>query len=75
MPHISLRVTEQEKIWMDNYARVQGISLSDAIKNAFFEKLEDEFDLKCIQEYEAEKAEKGMEYYAHDEVMREFGLR
>ena len=56
MPHVSLRVSEQEKNWMESYAKLQGTNLSDAIKNAFFEKLEDEYDLKTIRDYEAEKA-------------------
>ena len=56
MPHVSLRVTEEEKNLMDSYSKLHGIYLSDAIKEAFFEKLEDEYDLKAIREHEAEKA-------------------
>jgi len=74
MPHVSLRVTEQEKNWMESYAKVQGINLSDAIKEAFFEKLEDEYDLKAIREYEEEKANGYMKYYSHEEVKKELGL-
>lgn len=46
MAHVSLRVSKQEKRWMESYAEAHGVSLSDAIKSAFFEKLEDEYDLK-----------------------------
>ncbi len=74
MPHISVRVSEKEKSWMENYAKLHGISLSDAVKIAFFEKLEDEYDLKAIREYEAEKTEGKMEYYTHDEVKEMLGL-
>ena len=63
MPHVSLRVTEQEKNWMESYAKVQGISLSDAVKDAFFSKLEDDYDLNAIGEYEKEKAEGNMKFY------------
>jgi hypothetical protein len=74
MPHVSLRVSVEEKAWMESYAKVQGISLSDAIKAAFFEKLEDEYDLKIIREYEAEKAKGNMEYYTHAEMKERLGL-
>jgi hypothetical protein len=74
MPHVSLRVSVEEKSWMENYAKVQGVSLSDAIKTAFFEKLEDEYDLKIIREYEAEKAKRNMRYYTHAEMKERLGL-
>jgi hypothetical protein len=74
MPHVSLRVSAEEKTWMESYAKVQGISLSDAIKAAFFEKLEDEYDLKIIREYEAEKAKGDMQYYTHAEMKERLGL-
>jgi len=75
MPHVSLRVTEQEKNWMESYAKVQGINLSEAIKEAFFEKLEDEYDLKAVREYEEEKAKGNMKLYSHDEVGKMLGLK
>ncbi len=74
MPHVSLRVSQQEKNWMDGYAKLQGVNLSDAIKNVFFEKLEDEYDLKAIREYEAEKAKDHVRYYTLDEVKRDLEL-
>jgi hypothetical protein len=74
MPHVSLRVSEQEKNWMESYAKVHGINLSDAIKAAFFEKLEDEYDLKIVREYEAEKAKGSMKYYSIAEVKKDLGI-
>ena len=73
MPHVSLRVTEQEKNWMESYAKVQGINLSEAIKAAFFEKMDDEYDLKAIREYEEEKG--NVSYYSHEEVGKMLGLK
>ena len=75
MPHVSLRVTEQEKTWMESYAKVQGINLSEAIKEAFFEKLEDEYDLKIIREYEEEKINGNVSYYSHEEIGKMLGLK
>jgi hypothetical protein len=71
MPHISLRVSETEKTWLESYAALRGINLSDAVKEAFFEKLEDEYDLHVIREYEKEKPSK---FYTIDEVSKELGL-
>ena len=75
MPHVSLRVTEQEKQWMESYAKVQGVNLSDAIKDTFFEKLEDEYDLKTISAYEDEKVKGNASYYSHEEVGKMLGLK
>jgi len=74
MPHVSLRVTEEEKELMENYAKLQGSNLSDVLKEVFFEKLEDEYDLKIIKEHEAEKAKGNVKYYTHAEVKDMLGL-
>ena len=74
MPHVSLRVTEDEKSLMESYSKLHGISVSDAIKEAFFEKLEDEYDLKAIREHEAEKANGDVRYHSHAEVKEMLGL-
>ena len=70
MPHVSLRVTEFEKSLMENYAKLQGANLSDAIKDVFFKKLEDEYDIKTIREYEENKAKGDVQYHSHAEVKR-----
>lgn len=74
MAHVSLRVSDQEKNWMESYAKTQGVNLSDAIKAAFFEKLEDEYDLKIIKEHEEKKAKGNMKYFSLAEVKKELGL-
>ena len=74
MPHVTMRVTEEEKNWMENYAQVIGVNLSDAIKNAFFEKLEDEYDLKIAREHAERKAKGLVKYYSLAEAKKELGL-
>jgi len=71
MPHVSLRVTEQEKNWMESYAKMHDVNLSDAIKTIFFNKLEDEYDLKAIREYESDPDKK---MYTHEEVGKMLGI-
>ncbi|MGM0419267.1 MAG: type II toxin-antitoxin system RelB family antitoxin [Thermodesulfobacteriota bacterium] len=72
MPNISLRLSEQEKILVDNYAKLNGLTLSDVFKKALFEKLEDEYDLKLIKEYE--KKGDSLKTYTLDEVEKELGF-
>lgn len=74
MAHVSLRVSEQEKSWMEGYAKMQGVNLSEAIKKAFFEKLEDEYDLQIIEQYEQEKKLGTVKYYSLAEVPQELGF-
>lgn len=73
MPHISLRVTEEERLAMESYAKVHGLNLSEAIKNAFFQMLEDEYDLERIQEHRERKARGEVKMYTLDEIEAELG--
>jgi hypothetical protein len=56
MSTISLRVPEEELNIFKSYAQLNNWSLSEAIRETMFEKIEDEFDLKVFEEYENEKA-------------------
>lgn len=53
----SIRLTDQEKMIADSYARLHSISLGEAFKQALFEKIEDEYDIavceEALKEYEA----------------------
>ena len=53
----SIRLTDQEKMIADSYARLHSISLGEAFKQALFEKIEDEYDIavyeEAVKEYEA----------------------
>lgn len=53
---ISIRMTEEEKALADAYAQLQGVTLSEAIKKAYFEKIEEEYDVsiadQAMTEYE-----------------------
>ena len=55
----SLRLTDNEKKLLQDYAATHGISMADALKNAFFDMLEDQYDIRCADEaYEAYLADK-----------------
>ena len=74
MPNINIAVTEEEKNLMENYAKVRGVSLSDVLKDAFFDKAEDEYDLKIVQEYLERKAKGLVQFFTLEEVKKELGL-
>lgn len=46
---LSITMTDEEQLIADSYARLHEISLAEAFKNAFFEKIENEFDLSIAQ--------------------------
>ena len=70
---ISIRMNEEEKRLADAYSKLKGVSLSEAIKKAYFEKIEDEYDIvladSALREYE-----KDHKTYSHDEVKKILGL-
>jgi DNA topoisomerase VI subunit A len=72
MPDISLRLSKQKKELASNYAKLHGQTLSDVFKKAFFEKLEDEHDLKLIKEFE--KKADYLKTFTLPEVENELGL-
>lgn len=71
---ISLRVNEQELSILKQAASVYGGGISSMIKKLAFEKLEDDYDLKVISEYEKEKEEGTLETYTHEETWKMLGL-
>ena len=69
----SIRLTDQEKKIADSYARMHSLSLGEAFKQALFEKIEDEYDLKVYDEAYAEY-QKNPKTYSLDEMKKELGL-
>ena len=43
-------MTNEEKNLASAYAKLNGVSLSEAIKRAYFEKIEDEYDIRIPDE-------------------------
>ncbi|MCL2048317.1 MAG: DUF6290 family protein [Defluviitaleaceae bacterium] len=72
MTHISLSVTPEERGAMESFAKFTGLNLSEAIKKVFFERLEDEYDLKLIEEFE--ENDDGTRY-SLAEIKAEFGIQ
>lgn len=70
---ISVRLSDKDTELIKTYAEMNNISLSDLIRNAVIEKIEDEYDLesyhKAIEEYR-----KNPKTYSIEEVKEELGL-
>ena len=70
---ISVRLNEKDTELIKAYASINNISLSDLIRNAVIEKIENEYDLesynKAIEEYR-----KNPKTYTLEEVKEELGL-
>ena len=70
---ISIRMTKEEKQLADAYAKIHGMSLSEAIKRAFFEKIEDEYDV-AVADAAMREHEKNPKTYTHDEIKKMLDL-
>ncbi|MCR5294244.1 MAG: DUF6290 family protein [Lachnospiraceae bacterium] len=46
----SIRLTEDERKLAESYARLHSCTMSEAFKNALFEKIEDEYDITIGRE-------------------------
>ena len=70
---ISVRLNDDDTRLVKIYAEMNNMSLSDLIRMAVIEKIEDEYDLECyekaIKEYE-----ENPKTYTLDEVKKELGL-
>ena len=70
---LSLRIKEEEEEYIRTYAKVNNISVSELIRTAVLEKIEDECDLKeynkAMKEYN-----KNSKTYTIDEVEKELGI-
>ena len=70
----SIRLTEQERLLADSYAKLHSMSLADAFKKALFEKIEDEYDIVVAEEAYREYIESGRKSIPIEELWKECGL-
>lgn len=70
---ISVRLNQEETDLFKTYAELNNLSLSDMIRNAVLEKIEDEYDLKCYEEA-IKEYQKNPVTYSLEEVEKELGL-
>ncbi len=73
MTALSIRLNEEEKNLISLYAKSNNKSISQVVKNAILEKIEDEFDLMELNEA-IEKYKKDPISYSSDEVWDILGI-
>ena len=70
---VSVRLNEEDGKLIKEYAEMNNISLSELIRKAILEKIEDEYDLKCYEKAMKEY-NKNPKTYTIDEAKKELGL-
>ncbi len=66
---ISIRLNEEDAKLIKSYAELNKTTISEFVRNAIMEKIEDEYDLECY--YKAmEEFKKNPKTYTHEEVKR-----
>lgn len=74
MATISLRVPEKELNIFKSYAKLNNASLSEIIRTTMLEHIENEYDLKVFEEYEAERANATLKTRPINQLWDELGL-
>jgi hypothetical protein len=70
----SIRLTEDEKLLADSYAKLHALSLGEAFKRALFERIEDEYDIAIGEEAYDDYAKDGKKSTPITELWKECGL-
>ena len=73
MAFCSIRMSEDEKAILEQYAAAVNMSISEVLRESFFQRLEDEYDIRTADEAYAVFL-KNPEARTLDEVMKDHGL-
>lgn len=73
MSVLSVRMSDAEYKVLEKFAKTNNISMNQAIKDAFFEKIEDEYDIEIFDKAYAEFL-KDSRTYSTDEIIEELKL-
>ena len=71
--NISVRLSDKDTELIKAYADMNNISLSDLIRNAVMEKIENEYDLECYRKA-IEEYKENPKTYTMEEIKKELGL-
>ena len=74
MSVVSIRFNDEEEEIVQNYVKSKGTNLSQYIKNIIFEKIEEEYDLKLVQEYLKAKSEGTLKLIPFEEAIKEWDI-
>ena len=71
---ISLRLSDADSAMIRKYAEINGMSVSDVIRQSVLERIEEEFDVKAYEDAMAEFRANPVTY-SLEEMEKELGLR
>ena len=74
MSVVSIRFNDEEEEIVKNYVKSKETDLSQYIKNIIFEKIEEEYDLKLVQEYLKAKSEETLNLIPFEEAVKEWDI-
>ena len=74
MSVVSIRFNDEEEQIVKKYVKSKGTNLSQYIKNTIFEKIEEEYDLKLVQEYLKAKSEETLNLIPFEEAIKEWDI-
>ncbi|MEX6493402.1 type II toxin-antitoxin system RelB family antitoxin [Fusobacterium animalis] len=74
MSVVSIRFNDDEEELLKNYVKSKGLNLSQYIKNTIFEKIEEEYVLKSVQEYLKAKSEGTLNLIPFEEAIKEWDI-
>lgn len=70
----SIRLTPEEKILAESYAKLHSLSLGEAFKKALFERIEDEYDITAADEAYEEYVKSGKKSRPIAELWKELDI-
>ncbi len=70
----SIRLSEEEKKLATSYAKLHAMSLSEAFKQALFEKIEDEYDIAVANEAHEDYIKSGKKSKPIEELWKELDI-
>ena len=65
---LSLRMSDEDERLIRNYARYNQLTVSEFLRMAALERIENEYDLQVLREYENLKEAGELKLYRHEEV-------
>ena len=70
----SIRLTPEEKLLAESYAKLHSLSLGEAFKKALFERIEDEYDITVANEAYEEYVKNGKKSRPIAELWKELDI-
>ncbi len=71
---VTIKLTDDEKRLVNNYAKLHSISIDEAFKGALFEKIEDEHDISVADEAHAEWEKNAKKTKSIEELWKELDI-